>query len=75
MKKIILGIFLALAFLCHAKTQRAVSYRYDYNGLTQEINMMINRGWKVVSMTSVIKPRGNSSITDYIIVIYEKEDY
>ena len=75
MKKFILGTFLALAFLCHAKTQRAVSYRYDYDDLTKKINMMLDRGWKVVSMTSVIKPRSNSSTTDYIIVIYEKEDY
>ena len=44
-------------------------FRIDY-----EINKMICEGWKVISITPISKRLYDSNPTDYVIVIYEKEE-
>ena len=42
--------------------------------VTDEINKMICAGWKVISITPISKRLYDSNPTDYVIVIYEKEE-
>lgn len=75
MKRFIL-LTLILTFMMGAFAKQKV-YCYKYQpGYTIEpqISEMISYGWKVVTITPVIQHRGNSSTTDYIIVVYEKEE-
>lgn len=75
---------LILLFLINpvfAKTIQCVK-KYQINGgagvathdATPEIQSMINVGWKVVSITPVSVREGASNPTEYIIVIFEKEE-
>lgn len=76
MKKLVLGIVLALTFMAgaFAKTQKAYCYKYQPGyTLEPQLTEMIGYGWSIVSITPVIRHTGTSSTTDYIIVVYEKE--
>lgn len=76
MKKLVLGIVLALTFMtgAFAKTQKAYCYKYlPGHTLEPQLTEMIGYGWSIVSITPVIRYMGDSSTTDYIIVVYEKE--
>ena len=85
MKKIL--IILALLFLISpvfAKTVQCVKkYQVFYdnetrNGetvdVTPQIQYMLIAGWKVVSITPVSKRKFESNPTDYVIVVFEKEE-
>lgn len=76
LKKLVLGVVLALTFMtgAFAKTQKAYCYKYQPGyTLEPQLTEMIGYGWYVVSITPVIRYTGTSSTTDYIIVVYEKE--
>lgn len=78
-----LFIVLTMLFLMcplFAKTVQCVrSYQvfdfYDsaYN-VTPQIQSMINQGWKVVSITPITKCYERSNPTDYVIVLFEREE-
>jgi hypothetical protein len=85
MKKFL--IILLLLFLISpvfAKTVQCVKkYQVFYdngssNGetvdVTPQIQYMLTAGWKVVSITPISKRKFDSNPTDYIIVIFEKEE-
>ena len=85
MKKIL--IILLLLFLISpvfAKTVQCVKkYQVDSNNgssrgetidVTPQIQYMLNAGWKVVSITPISKGWYDSNPTDYIIVIFEREE-
>ena len=85
MKKIL--IILILLFLISpvfAKTVQCVKkYQVFYdnetrNGetvdVTPQIQYMLIAGWKVVSITPVSKRKFDSNPTDYVIVVFEKEE-
>lgn len=42
--------------------------------VTPQIQSMINLGWKVVSITPITRTEIKCNPTDYIIVIFEKEE-
>lgn len=81
MKKFL--IILALLFLISpvfAKTVQCVK-KYQVCGgigitydVTPSIQSMINLGWKVVSITPISIKSGYSNPTDYVIVVFEKEE-
>lgn len=84
MKKFLI-ILLTLLFLISpvfAKTVQCVkryqthSDRYiDAMDVTPAIQSMINMGWKVVSITPVTRQViGHTNVTDYVIVVFEKEE-
>lgn len=85
MKKIL--IILALLFLISpvfAKAAQCVKkYQVFYengarNGetadVTLQIQYMLTVGWKVASITPVSKRKFDSNPTDYVIVVFEKEE-
>ena len=85
MKKFL--IILLLLFLVSpvfAKTIQCVKkYQVFYdngssNGetvdVTPQIQYMLTAGWKVVSITPVSKRKFDSNPTDYVIVVFEKEE-
>ena len=83
MKKLFLVLILLFG-LCpiFAKTVQCVKkYQVysDYNqhsalDVTPEIQQMINCGWRVVSITPVTSQKYHSNPTDYVIVLFEKEE-
>ena len=50
---------------------KCYSYTYD---VTPQIQSMINQGWKVVSITPITKCYDRSNPTDYVIVVFEREE-
>ena len=70
-------MYLCLLVLYLQKTQKVIKYSiFDYHQTkspTPEINFMISQGWHVVSITPITKVSGYSNLTDYIIVVFEKE--
>lgn len=85
MKKFL--IILLLLFLVSpvfAKTVQCVKkYQVFYenggsNGetvdVTPQIQYMLTAGWKVVSITPISKRKFDSNPTDYVIVVFEKEE-
>lgn len=42
--------------------------------VTPQIQSMIDKGWKVVSITPVTHRCGDSNPTDYVIVVFEREE-
>ena len=42
--------------------------------VTPQIQYMLTAGWKVVSITPVSKRKFDSNPTDYVIVVFEKEE-
>lgn len=83
MKKILV-LLLLLLFISpvFAKTIQCVKKYQVYNGayaietndVTPQIQSMIDKGWKVVSITPITIRCANSNPTDYVIVLYEKEE-
>ena len=63
----------AKAVQCVRKYQvQADSYStYD---VTPAIQSMINMGWKVMSITPITVKDSYSNPTDYVIVVFEKEE-
>lgn len=81
MKKIL--IILLLLFLISpvfAKTVQCVrKYQvqadsYSTYDVTPAIQSMINMGWKVMSITPITVKNSYSNPTDYVIVVFEKEE-
>lgn len=81
MKKLL--IILTLLFLISpvfARTVQCVKKYQVYNNttstcdVTPSIQSMINIGWKVVSITPISVKAYNSNPTDYVIVLFEKEE-
>lgn len=81
MKKFL--IILTLLFLISpifAKTIQCVKKYQVFGGIgvtydvTPSIQSMINLGWKVVSITPISIKAGYSNPTDYVIVVFEKEE-
>jgi hypothetical protein len=61
---------------CVKKFQVYYESRTEYGTLdvTPAIQAMINMGWKVVSITPVTVKVYYSNPTDYVIVVFEKEE-
>lgn len=81
MKKFLLIIMLLLLISpAFSKTVQCVKKYQIYNGykdtldVTPQINYMINAGWKVVSITPITMWVDRANPTDYVIVVYEKEE-
>ena len=49
------------------------SYGDTYD-VTPAINSMLNQGWRVVSITPVTVRNGDCMPTDYVIVLFEREE-
>ena len=84
MKKFLI-ILMLLMFISpvFAKTVQCVrTYQVfkDYNAygstfdVAPAINSMINLGWRVVSITPVTTRSGDTMPTDYVIVLFEREE-
>ena len=82
MKKfLIILVFLFLINSVFAKTTQCVK-KYQVHGgfgtaydVTPSIQLMIDAGWKVVSITPVSSRQSSSTNpTEYVIVIFEKEE-
>ena len=82
MKKfLIILVFLFLINSVFAKTIQCVK-KYQIHGgfgtaydVTPSIQLMIDAGWKVVSITPISSRQSSSTNpTEYIIVIFEKEE-
>ena len=58
---------------CVKKYQVYQGYRSTYD-ITPAIQSMINMGWKVVSITPVSKEEYHAAPTDYVIVLFEREE-
>ena len=50
------------------------AYSIDTKDVTPQIQSMINNGWKVVSITPITIRCANSNPTDYVIVVFEREE-
>ena len=82
MKKFL--IVLMLLFLispAFAKTIQCVKRYQVYDDryidaldVTPYIQSMINAGWKVVSITPITRKVGYANPTDYVIVVFEREE-
>lgn len=63
-----------------ARTVQCVKKYQVYDGykitidVTPYIQNMINQGWKVVSITPITVYYNNANPTDYIIVVFEREE-
>jgi len=84
MKKLMIVLML-LMFISpvFAKTVQCVrSYQVlkDYTAygstydVTPAINSMLNQGWRIVSITPVTVRNGDTMPTDYVIVLFEREE-
>lgn len=51
------------------------AYRLETYDVTPQIQSMIDRGWKVVSITPITIRCSNSNPTDYVIVLFEMEEH
>lgn len=58
---------------CVKKYQVYQGYRSTYD-VTSSIQSMIDIGWKVISITPISKEEYNAAPTDYVIVLFEKEE-
>lgn len=83
MKKfLIVLMLLALISPVFARTVQCVKKYQVYNGaysietndVTPQIQSMIDKGWKVISITPITIRCANSNPTDYVIVIFEMEE-
>ena len=84
MKKFLIVLMLLLFISpVFAKTvQRVGKYQVlkDYNAygstydVTPAMNSMLAQGWKIVSITPVTVRNGDTMPTDYIIVVFEREE-
>ena len=83
MKKKLFIVLTMLFLMCpmFAKTTQCVKKYHVYNGtyreandVTPQIQSMIDKGWKVVSITPITIRCGDSNPTYYVIVIFEKEE-
>lgn len=63
-----------------ARTVQCVKKYQVYNGfknsldVTPQIQSMIDKGWKVVSITPITIYCDKANPTDYIIVVFEREE-
>lgn len=81
MKKLL--IILTLLFLispvfaktvqCVKKYQVYCDYKTTYD-VTPEIQSMLNMRWRIVSVTPISQENGHSNPTDYVIVVFEREE-
>ena len=77
---LIVLVLLTLISPIFAKTVQCVK-KYQVNGgagvaydVTPAIQSMINMGWKVVSITPVSVKAVYANPTDYVIVLFEREE-
>lgn len=83
MKKFLIVLMLLGLSPLFAKTVQCVKRYQVYNGaysidtkdVTPQIQSMIDKGWKVVSITPITIRCANSNPTDYVIVLFEREEY
>lgn len=81
MKKfLIILVLLLLISPVFAKTTQCVK-KYQIHGgfgtaydVTPSIQLMIDAGWKIVSITPISARQSSTNPTEYIIVIFEKEE-
>ena len=50
------------------------AYASETYDVTPQIQSMINSGWRVVSITPVTYRCGDANPTDYVIVLFEREE-
>ena len=58
---------------CVKKYQVHNGYRSTFD-VTPQIQYMIDCGWKVVSITPIFKEEYHAAPTDYVIVVFEREE-
>ena len=58
---------------CVKKYQVYCNYKSTYD-VTPEIQSMLNMRWRVVSITPILQESGYSNPTDYVIVVFEREE-
>lgn len=58
---------------CVRKYQVYAEPRSTYD-VTPAIQSMLNMGWKVVSITPITMKDGYAAPTDYVIVVFEREE-
>ena len=81
MKRFLIAIlFVILVCPIFAKTiQKVEKYQVYYDDhytydVTPAMNYMLKNGWRIVSITPVTRDEGYNNPTDYIIVVYEKDE-
>lgn len=84
MKKKLFIVLIMLFLMCpmFAKTVQCVkkyqvfksAYASENYDVTPQIQSMINIGWHVVSITPITIRCGDANPTDYVIVVYEREE-
>ncbi len=81
MKKLMIVLMLLLFISpVFARTIQCVKKYQVYNGfkntidVTPQIQSMINCGWKVVSITPIAMYANSCNPTDYVIVVFEREE-
>lgn len=84
MKKFLIVLILSLGLSpVFARTIQCVrsyqvykgAYSVETNDVAPQIQSMINKGWKVVSITPITIRCANSNPTDYVIVLFEMEEH
>ena len=58
---------------CVKKFQVYADHRSTYD-VTPAIQSMLNMGWKVVSITPITMKDNYSNPTDYVIVLFERDE-
>lgn len=69
----LVGSAFAKTVQCVKKYQVYCDYKSTYD-VTPEIQSMLNMRWRVVSITPIVKESGYSNPTDYVIVVFEREE-
>lgn len=84
MKRFLIALMLlALISPVFARTVQCVkkyqvykgAYSIETNDVTPQIQSMIDKGWKVVSITPITIRCSGSNPTDYVIVVFEMEKH
>ena len=77
---LMLLIFISPVFAKTVQCVRTYQVLKDYNvygstfDVSPAINSMINQGWRVVSITPVTARSGDAMPTDYVILLFEREE-
>ena len=73
-------LFISPVFAKTVQCVRSYQVLKDYTayGSTYDVspamNSMLNQGWKIVSITPVTVRNGDTMPTDYVIVVFEREE-
>ena len=77
---LMLLMFISPVFAKTVQCVRSYQVLKDYTcygstyDVTPGINSMLNQGWRVVSITPVTVRKGDTMPTDYVIVLFEREE-